>query len=265
MLIKVTNQCGMGCSHCMEESTPKPGQHMTPEIFEKALLMTRRVEGAAWALGIPPLILLSGGECSEHPDIVKVIEAVIAQGLVPLLITNGMWLGNPELREAILVPGRTIFVQVTNDSRFYPTVPPKFDDERVMYVDKLTHLIPLGRALRKKGLADMGLPLKNAPSSFNLRSATRKFGSIEGAVAMLRARSAMGQSGQCIPSVSHEGHVMAGESRSCFKIGTVDSSNEELTQALINMQCNNCGLVDNLTQEQKRAIGESSPSTGAEL
>ena len=42
-----------------------------------------------------------------------------------------------------------------------------------------------------------------------------------------------------------------------LRIGTVDSSNEELTRGLVEMRCNRCGLVDNLTPEQKRAIGES--------
>lgn len=257
MLIKVTNQCGAGCSHCMENSTPKSGQHMTMETFDKALDLTARVERLAWKMGANPLILLSGGECTEHPEIVAMVEKVERRGWMPMLISNGYWLADKVLVEALLPPGRAIFVQVTHDPRFYPKAPPpKTSDPRVGFVAALTALLPLGRAKHKEGIATRGVPLKNAPSSFNLRSITRGTQSIEKAIAMLRLRAAMGNSGNCIPSISFEGNVIAGETRSCFKIGTVDSSNAELTEALIAMRCNECGLVDNLTREQKMAIGE---------
>lgn len=265
MLIKVTNKCGMGCSHCMEESTPK-GEHMTWETFLKALDMTRRVEGLVWSQGYPPFILLSGGECSEHPEIVRMVEEVVRQEMHPLLITNGMWLGNPELRDALLRPEwTTLRVQVTNDPRFYPTAPPTFEDERIVFVPTLTALVPLGRAARKKNIDAKGVPEKNAPTSFNLRSLARSYRSIEQAVAVIRLKTLMGSSGFCIPSVCDNGDVVAGETRLCWKIGTVDSTNDELTRGLLDMGvCNRCGLEDNLTQPQKRAIGITTLFLGSE-
>ncbi len=257
MLVKVTNFCSAGCNHCMEDSTRR-GAHMSEETFHKALAMTRRVERDALAAGCPPLLLLSGGECTEHPDIVRLVETVVAEGFWPFLITNGMWLGTPELRDALLRPEwEHMHVQVTNDDRFYPLrLPAVVDDPRITYTQRLPGgLLPLGRAARRSATADA--PHKTAPSSFNLRSMTRETGSITMAVALLRARALLGLSGQCTPSVSDTGDVMAGESRNCFRIGTVDSSNEERTRGLVEMRCNRCGLVDNLTPVQKRAIGES--------
>jgi MoaA/NifB/PqqE/SkfB family radical SAM enzyme len=106
MLIKVTNKCSMGCSHCMEDSTVK-GEHMTYETFLKALDFTARAEKLAWAAGCLPLVLLSGGECTEHPDIVKLIETVFARGMLPFLISNGAWLADDALRAAILRPAHS--------------------------------------------------------------------------------------------------------------------------------------------------------------
>lgn len=243
----------------MEESTPA-GQHMTEETFHKALRFTARVEQKAWAAGVPPLVLLSGGECTEHPDIIEFIETVMDVGLLPVILTNGWWLANADMRESLLRPEwPNIHYQVTYDPRFYPkALPEKVVDKRITYIDSLTLLLPLGRAKRKPGMsAATNLPLKKAPSSFNLRSLARSLQSIEDAVVMLRARAASGLAGHCIPSIADNGDVMAGETRNCFKIGTVDSTNAELTKALIDMRCNACGLVDNLSQEQKRAIGES--------
>jgi len=256
MLIKITNHCSLGCTHCMENSTVL-GEHMTEAVFARALDFTRRAERIAWSLGCPPMILLSGGECTEHPRVVQFVEEVIAQRFVPVLLTNGMWLDDEELRSAVLRPGRPILVQVTNDPRFYPREPPEFRDERVVRVPALTHLIPLGRAARGRS-ADAGVPPARAPSSFNLRSLTRSLGNFESAVAMLRVRTMQGLSGHCTPSITEAGDVVAGETRECFRIGTVESSMEEVTRNLIEMRCNRCGLVDGLSREYKRAIGELS-------
>jgi hypothetical protein len=254
MLIKVTNRCGFGCSHCMESSTPK-GLHMTKETLLKALEFTKRVEVEAWRLGCPPRILLSGGECTEHPDIADFIETVMSQGFETILITNGAWLADVELRKSLLrKEWSRLFIQVTNDRRFYPRDIERYSDPRIVYIESLTNMVPLGRFA---GKSSSEVPTKKAPTSFNLRSLTRTYGDVRLALAVLRSRAASGMSGNCIPTISDDGAVMAGETRNCFAVGTVDSTPEEITKGLINMQCNRCGLVNNLTQEQKRAIGES--------
>ncbi|MFI5296667.1 MAG: hypothetical protein ACHREM_01100 [Polyangiales bacterium] len=240
----------------MEQSTVR-GEHMALDVFDRALAFTRRVEGLAWSMGCPPLILLSGGEATEHPDIEKMIERVYAARMIPWLLTNGSWLADPARRASLLRPEWTSMeVQVTHDPRFYPTSPPvRVVDPRLRYVESITKLLPLGRAARKT--FDNGVPKLGAPSSFNIRSITRSFGSIERALVEQRLRAMLGKAGHCSPSISADGSVVAGESNACFKVGTVDSTNQEITDAMINMRCNACGLVDNLTFEQKRAIGES--------
>lgn len=256
MLIKITNFCSMGCSHCMENSTVA-GEHMTWETFEKALDLTERLERLAWDALAPKRVLLSGGECTEHPEFVRMLEEVVIRGWEPTVITNGSWLANEEMKKAILRPEwETLYVQVTNDPRFYPkALPAKVMDPRIGYYHDLSKLLPLGRAARRKA-AD--IEAQKYPSSFNLRSLTRTHRSIEMAIAQMRLRAVMGFSGHCSPSISSDGQIVAGESNECFSIGTVDSTGPELTKALINMTCNKCGLVPNLSLEQKRAIGESS-------
>jgi sulfatase maturation enzyme AslB (radical SAM superfamily) len=59
MLIRVTNKCTMGCRHCMIEASAPDGEHMTSEMFEKALDIS--------SLLYSHVILLSGGEPFEHP------------------------------------------------------------------------------------------------------------------------------------------------------------------------------------------------------
>lgn len=260
MLIKITNYCSMGCSHCMENSTVA-GEHMTRETFTAALGLTERLEGDAWRSGIPKVLLLSGGEATEHPDVEWFLETAISRYDVVILITNGMWLDDPALRAKILRPEwQRLLVQVTNDPRFYPKQPTAVptDDPRVGFVPSLTHLIPLGRMKPARARAGTdGLRVARAPTSFNLRSLTRSLGDVRAALTMLRARAAIGMSGNCSPSISADGTIVAGETSNCFVIGDVHSTAEQVTRALVSMQCNKCGLVGGLSQEHKIAIGEA--------
>lgn len=245
MLVKLTSRCSMGCSHCCEDATVD-GQHMTQATFQQTLRFIEMAEGAAWASGCPPFILLSGGEPAEHPEIVSLLEQVADTGLFPVLISNGMWLGNATLRDAILAPGRLIMVQVVNDRRFYPRVPPRHVDNRVRYFHEIPHITRLGRARHLPALSP-----RRAPTSYNLRSATRNFRSFARALVWLRMRGF-----NCTPSISASGEVVAGESRFCRAIGTVFSTEVEITQRLLDMgSCNRCWLEVNLTPVQRRAIG----------
>lgn len=262
MLIKVTNRCSAGCFHCMEDST-RAGTHMSRETFLAALECSARLEAGVTALGLPRMLLLSGGECSEHPDFVRLVEIAAASAPLVFLLTNGQWLARRELRDAILRPEwGHVCVQVTHDARYYPSAPPpRIDDPRVRYTEKLGTLIGLGRAARRP------LPgrLMIAPGSFNLRSLTHATGDIVAAITLLRmrrmdigpARSAAGlPSGNCTPSIADDGRIMAGETRSCHVIGTVDSSPAELTRGILEMKsCNRCGLETGLGPEHRAAIG----------
>lgn len=242
----------------MEDSTVA-GQHMTRETFTAALGLTECLEGLAWHRGLPKILLISGGEATEHPDVEWFLETALAAGYRRLLITNGMWLDDPVLRAKILRPDWIdLMVQVTNDPRFYPSSPKAVpaDDPRVTFVPSLTVLVTLGR-LKRSRLPPEAPPIRKAPTSFNLRSLTRSLRDVREALFMLRARAAMGMSGHCSPSISSDGTIVAGETSNCFPIGDVHSTAEDVTRALVTMQCNKCGLVDGLTQEQKLAIGEA--------
>lgn len=258
MHLKITNRCGMGCTHCMENSLPLTDTFMTMETFRAALAFTRRIEEAAWMLGCAPAILLSGGEPTEHPEIVEMLSLLVKERFVPVLISNGMFLADEKLREAILRPSwRSLMVQVTHDPRYYPSrPPPEIEDDRVEYRRSLGGMLPLGRF---KPADRAGEVLRQGPTSFNLRSAGLHFRDFAAAVCARRLASGVTGNGNCAPSITHEGDVVAGESRFCWKLGTVHSTNEELTRAILGMgSCNRCGLETGLTLPQKRAIGLTS-------
>jgi hypothetical protein len=200
------------------------------------------------------MILLSGGECTDNPDIVEMVKQVIDRKWIPMILTHGLWLDNEALRKELLREDWGVLVQVTNDARYYPRKPPTFKHKNVFYVDQLSLLSTIGRAANPK-FDPKGLNPRAAPSSFNFRSMVHHFRSVPEAIKALRIRGSLGKSGFCVPSISHDGTVSAGESRFCFPIGTVDSSNEELTQAVLSMgSCNRCGQEALLPADHKRVI-----------
>jgi hypothetical protein len=191
------------------------------------------------------------------------LETAQAAGYQRILITNGLWLDDPKLRAKILRPDWSdLTVQVTNDPRFYPSAPKAIptDDPRVTFVPALTVLVTLGRLKRSRLPA--APPVRKGPTSFNLRSLTRSLRDVREALFQMRERAALGRGGYCSPSISSDGTLVAGETSNCFPIGDVHSSAQDVTRALIGMQCNTCGLVNALSQEQKLAIGEANILTG---
>lgn len=255
MLVKITNHCLAGCSHCMENST-RAGQHMSEEVFRKTLKFVQRVESPLASIGLLPSILFSGGECTDHPQFVQFVSEARDRGFLVAVLSHGLWLNDDERRSEILgQPWPEVVFQITHDPRFYPhDHPRRVDDKRVAYIPQISSIFTIGRSKGKPSLA--GSTARSAPTSYNFRSMVRALGSFKAAVVQLRIRAAVGKSGHCTPSVSSDGSVVAGESRFCHAVGTVESSEEELTLATSSMRCNACGLVDNLTDAQKAAIGE---------
>lgn len=246
------------------ESSTLQGRPMSLDMFDRALDCTERLESLARSIGYRH-VLLSGGECTDHPDFETIVEKVLSRGLFPIVLSHGMWLSDDARRVSILRPEwKEVSFQITYDPRFYPDGPPHHvDDPRLVYIPSLSVMLPLGRF---KGQVHSEVPTRNSPSSFNFRSLTHSVKDVRVAVAHLRLRALQGLSGHCSPSISANGDVVAGESNACFRIGTVDSSPEEITQAVLAMgSCNRCGLESSLSMEHRRAIGATKlygPSEG---
>lgn len=231
LLVKITNSCTMNCSHCMENATPD-GKHMSMDTFLKTLDCIKRLE--------MPAICVSGGEPTDHPQYIDMMKLAV-QRLTVIVLSNGLWY-ETDRRTQLLSLG--VSYQVINDERYYPTKV-VIDHPDVLYDDHLiAPLSPFGRALENNLEYS-----RMSPMCFNLRSITRSYGDIWYGIMGLRMRGKM-----CTPSVRVDGSIVAGESSSCHSIGTVEDSFETLTENLLNMKCNKCGLFDQLPEEYRRAV-----------
>jgi len=230
MLIRVTEQCHMGCSHCFVDARPD-GNHMDGKTYKLALEMANRIDRVA---------MLSGGEPTEHPDILDFIAQAKKQLVVTSVLSNGMFLDDAALSEKLLATG--VSLQITNDQRFYPRTVLVVDHPRLLYTHRIRSIISLGRGRRM-------VSNRTAPACFNLRSATRKYRDLSEAILTLRLRGYF-----CTPSIDVDGSVRAGETNQCYKIGSVGTAIETMVEKLCDMKCNKCGLEDIISPYHKTAL-----------
>jgi len=236
MLIKITNQCSMGCTHCMEDALPV-GDHMSMETFLKAKAFIERIYGSI------RIVMLTGGEPTENPLLMDFIGEL--SGWHVTVMSNGLFLTeNTNLARKLLGSDIISHIQIYNDTRYYPRKVDPINHPKIIFGDKINLMSPFGRAL-KNGFENE----RQSPPCFNLRSSARTLRDFSEAVLSLRMSGKM-----CSPSIDIDGGIVAGECYSCFKLGTVESPDGELLEKLLNMKCNKCGLEDNLPNVLKNII-----------
>ena len=230
MMLKITESCSMGCKHCFNDAKPSE-KHMTKETLHSFCEFVNRFD-----FGAP--ILVSGGEPTEHPEFVSLVEELIGKThQLVVVATNGVWMQTHEKEVKALIENaglaRLLF-QVTSDSRYYPvtidTSLPVFQLPEVTVVDSVPQLYPMGRALKN------GLECKVvAKKCLNFTLVCRQVNSFEEAV---RAFVKMGR--LCCPAVRWDGTISLGEADQCQSIGTLQSSLESLYRNALWHECHKC-------------------------
>ncbi len=83
--IHLTNRCNLSCTHCLFSSSPTEKDTLS---FEKIALHVNE----AYALGCR-LFIISGGEPLVHPELLSLVEMILAlSGTEVVILTNGMLL-----------------------------------------------------------------------------------------------------------------------------------------------------------------------------
>lgn len=106
MLIKITERCERGCSHCMINCKAE-GKDMSLETFKTTVDKLQALN-----------ISISGGEPMLHPDVIEMIDYACMSGVFTVtVLTAGIALHK---LKPLLKKHRKLMVQITNDPRFYP-------------------------------------------------------------------------------------------------------------------------------------------------
>lgn len=280
MLLKITEKCSLGCTHCLNRATEN-GKHMTFETLKQSLDFLESND-------LMNYLIVTGGEPTEHPEFEKFIKYIVMRaknymknlskshnyGFCFITITtNGFWcLENPEIaKELISLSNINVNVsfQVSTDSRFYPkpllnTTKRLWREPGFILCDNCVESInPIGRA------RDNNIPYNRISSScFNIRAITRQFYDLNKdlnknlnkdknkeikfneVVKKLQSASKF-----CTPGINISGNIILGESDLCPSIGSVNLSNDKIINNILNFKCHGCDILnDKLHDFYKRLI-----------
>jgi radical SAM protein with 4Fe4S-binding SPASM domain len=103
MDVALTYDCDNACSHCYNER-PRAGEVLSAADF-------KRVIAKVWGLGIPH-VCFTGGEPTQHADLVELVEYAEELGVITGLLTNGRKLKDAGYMDALAEAGLD-HVQIT--------------------------------------------------------------------------------------------------------------------------------------------------------
>lgn len=242
MLIKITEKCSMGCTHCMNNATPD-GKHMTKATLRDVLRFV--VNNQAYES-----LVITGGEPTEHPEFVKMMEIIIdtlgqvGHEIILTITTNGFWcLDNIEACKHLNTRNANIILrwQVSTDSRYYPKELPLHkrlwrEPEFVLCPDCVVQVYPQGRALQNS------MPWQaKASKCFNVRAMLKQLPtkSIGVLVEAMLVRGYL-----CTPAIRIDGSIGLGESDLCPSVATIYDTEETIIQKIIDFKCHQCDFIN---------------------
>ena len=253
MLLKITEHCSMGCTHCLNNALPN-NNHMSMETLVDSLEFIKKTK-------LEPVIIVSGGEPTEHPRFMELMTTIIGYCISNLtsshiiIASNGLWFeANIELLKSLLfkVPNHSISIQITNIEKYYPKRininNPIYKIEEVSLINPEDITIyPAGRAVTNN------IPSYSKGSKcFNIRALSNQLTDPTlGAVSSeLRKFNKF-----CTPSIKVNGDIILGESDLCKTACTIYDKEENIVSIIQNFTCDNCNHInDNLPPEYKRLL-----------
>lgn len=242
MLLKITEKCSMGCSHCMNDAKPD-GEHMSLSVLEDSLKFL--VDNNAYHS-----IIVTGGEPTEHPAFPFFMGYIIGdltkqkKRCVVSVTTNGFWiLDNLSAAKEIAAGSEYVKVQfqVSTDSRYYPKQIDRtkriWREPGFVFCDNCVEtMYPQGRAKQN----NLPYTLK-VTKCFNVRAMTKQLPepTIESVVMALMQRGKF-----CTPSIKIDGSIALGESDLCPKCASIYDDPKDIIQKIKDFKCYQCAPLN---------------------
>ena len=255
MLLKITESCHMGCSHCLDDAKPCDN-HMDMRTFEDAISFFNQFGGIE--------LIISGGEPTDHPNWINMLEYALERthgstgtGVCHItLTTNGMNIANNRDAQDYLMflmdrYNNKLSIQVTHIDKYYPQEVDFSSDffkcHHVVVCRNLEVIYPIGRARINN------LPWQSKCSKcFNIRSAVRTTEDLGKATLMLNLKNKF-----CTPHVDIHGNIKLGESRLCPIASNIYKPTEQIIKDICNFTCSECDMINQkLPEAYLHAIGE---------
>lgn len=242
MLMAITTQCGMHCTHCMDDA-PIHGEHMTLETAEKVLkaLIDKKLQNFP--------ISITGGDPFENPNFFEILKLFDGKLFISHILTNGTKIVDDEETYqktfAYMCTHSRTFIQVTTDKRYYPRVLTESERAKLntipeMIIDPVpAYLYPQGRAL-KNFPNDPYMEKLKCPHCTNMRLLYAQLPNPSLKEAVLRLAQTLKF---CTPKIHYNGGIGLGESNLCPTIAYIWDDEDTIRRSILNNTCTNCTIL----------------------
>lgn len=258
MLLKITEHCSMGCSHCLSDCTEN-NKFMDEIILDQSIEFIKSHSSGLVS------VVVSGGEPTEHPEFVKYLDKLVTElknyPHISIIVTsNGLWMTKhihefESIRDKFSYNncGKFVLWQVTNDPKYYPIDLYKVNINNLMklksmknvcFERKIGWIYPQGRAEYN----DLDYTTR-APKCFNIRSAALHMESFTDLLIFLSTRNF-----NCIPCIEYDGTLKLGESYLCKPCSNVWSSDMEIMESIRSFKCCKCSKAIEKLPEAAKSI-----------
>ena len=248
MLIKITDRCNMGCSHCLSDCTPDLCD-MEWNTFISSMNFYDK-----YCKSMLKPILISGGEPTESSIFMNVLTYLMDNYKdIPIIITtNGIWLTkNEQLVKILNKCFLNCSFQVVVDDKYYPIHvnenSPIFKYSNVLLCRDVIQIYPQGRALKN----NLSYQAKSS-KCFNIRAITKQMmkKSLSDIFKIMCKNRKF-----CTPHIDIDGNIKLGESRLCPICSNIYKTEQEIINDIINFKCNQCDFInDKLPKEYKKFV-----------
>ena len=255
MLVEITYECKMGCTHCLSDCKPD-GQHMSIDTFKDVLKFMVDHSIPTW--------MFSGGEMFEHPEILTMLSMIesshkdICRKMhikLPIsFVTNGRELvRNKTIYNAVAnmqkrLGKSRVLIQVTDDPRFYPD---PLSDKEQYWLKKLNAIIdtvPNNPNDKTSCLYPQGRALTNFPNTnWNtigpkctnciLLAKQKPSASFTDLVNYLFSVNK-----PCTPVIAPNGDIKIGESALCPAVANIYQTDKEIMNSIRHCKCHQCTI-----------------------
>lgn len=255
MMLKITERCTMGCSHCMNDAQPD-GKDMSIETLDKSLNFLK-------ANDIGRILIITGGEPTEHRSFDAMMMHILGWEKennyfsMITVTTNGEDIqNNPTTYEDYItmfsfLEVKLIF-QVSADVRYYPrrieTHKRIFRNNGIQLVDNcIQQLYPQGRALTN----NLKCTAK-ASKCFNVRALSKQISNCT--LSDIETQLAL-KLKFCTPHIAIDGSIKLGESDLCPICAHIDDNPKDIITKIQNFKCHQCDHInDKLDSKYKQFL-----------
>lgn len=259
MVIRITDNCGQYCLHCMQESGPDKKKFMDINTFERSLEFIKTTNTL--------VISISGGEPTRHPDILRFLELAVKTKRMIVLLSNGDFIFDDiNLADKIftfLYKNKNLSIQITSVrgvyTRYhsitnitehlmnrYSRTKIRIRSSQFTIVNKLElGYTTVGRAIDNTEKLDKVsfITDRKAPRCFNPYSILQNFSFTNNSIELYKVVNVLKSqttSSLCIPMIKENGDMVFGEYESCNSVWNVNNDTDVVTIADIVGPCGAC-------------------------